>query len=672
MTKKESELIDIYNQGYITKIFENQRITFNKDIIFLKEEILKEFKAIETNLNSKYDKQNVNTVNKLYKFESTIEAMKNKIRDLSTLISSDKNIQQKILQLTEFKRTIGDKFITQEIGLKLNSSELKEAINKYDKILSESVIYPGIIGNNGQFKDFHEMIDYILFGINQFNLFKDKNSVDFKDYTIKIDNLCKSLKAQSESIVSSCNNYCSKKKGEMLTKFENIVYAQEEKITDFKRNNDEMRRNIDDKIKELNNIIKNENEIKEEIYQYYEKEKKMLNEYKKEIEKEFEKYKYEFTLINKRLKVINKKIKNEKNNNKEIIVENKEHNSKSNQNSRINLKKSQIGSSIIKKYIYGEVNYNKSENSFSKKKSNKNSNKKLIEKRMTLGPDKLQDIVKNNDIKKNSDLIDVGSEKSSKDNIQNEDEEIFSNSSYDNYGNKTNNNKIDSRNKNKNILKMPSLLNNDEEQSNEIYSTKQKAYQLLKFKNKNDKISNKNNFGDFNNKDKNKMIRQLRSIGNNNDIVNFETKKNKKINNNASVDFYETINTKKYNYYSIFNNYKNIQIKNTKNKLNVIEVNFDKKFESVKEKDDLKDLIKKIKENRNFTTDRKNNNKRRNKVMKLTRSNSGIGNINNGTLYKNKMIKEEVKNFKSLDNINNFNSTKNSFNRTKFYLSKNN
>ena len=391
MTKKESELIDIYNQGYITKIFENQRITFNKDIIFLKEEILKEFKAIETNLNSKYDKQNVNTVNKLYKFESTIEAMKNKIRDLSTLISSDKNIQQKILQLTEFKRTIGDKFITQEIGLKLNSSELKEAINKYDKILSESVIYPGIIGNNGQFKDFHEMIDYILFGINQFNLFKDKNSVDFKDYTLKIDNLCKSLKAQSESIVSSCNNYCSKKKGELLTKFENIV------------------RNIDDKIKELNNIIKNENEIKEEIYQYYEKEKKILNEYKKEIEKEFEKYKYEFTLINKRLKVINKKIKNEKNNNKEIIVENKEHNSKSNQNSRINLKKSQIGSSIIKKYIYGEVNYNKLENSFSKKELNKNSNKKLTEKRMTLGPDKLQDIVKNNDIKKNSDLIDVGS-----------------------------------------------------------------------------------------------------------------------------------------------------------------------------------------------------------------------------------------------------------------------
>ena len=56
----------------------------------------------------------------------------------------------------------------------MNSSELKETINKYYKILSEIVVYPGIIGNNGQFKDFHEMIDYILFGINQLMYLKIK------------------------------------------------------------------------------------------------------------------------------------------------------------------------------------------------------------------------------------------------------------------------------------------------------------------------------------------------------------------------------------------------------------------------------------------------------------------------------------------------------------------
>ena len=76
--KNENETTDVYNTSNIVKIFENQRITLNKDIIFLKEDILKDFKRIENSLNMKYEKQNSNTVNKLYKFESIIEAMKTK------------------------------------------------------------------------------------------------------------------------------------------------------------------------------------------------------------------------------------------------------------------------------------------------------------------------------------------------------------------------------------------------------------------------------------------------------------------------------------------------------------------------------------------------------------------------------------------------------------------
>ena len=224
--KNEIEPTDTYNNNKIVKIFENQRITLNRDIIFLKEDILKDFKRIETNLNTKYEKLNANVVNKLYKFESIIEAMKTRIDDLSSLISTDKNIQQKVLQLTEFKRKITDKVMNQEIALKVNSAELKESINKYDRILTDSVIYPGIIGNNGQFRDFHEMIDFILLGINQFNTFKEKNAVDFKDYAIKIENLYKSLKAQTDSIVSSCNTYCTKQIGSFDAKIGKMINSQ--------------------------------------------------------------------------------------------------------------------------------------------------------------------------------------------------------------------------------------------------------------------------------------------------------------------------------------------------------------------------------------------------------------------------------------------------------------
>ena len=63
--KNENEITDLYNNGNMTKIFENQRVILNKDIIFLKEDILKDFKRIETNLNSKYEKQNSNITNKI-------------------------------------------------------------------------------------------------------------------------------------------------------------------------------------------------------------------------------------------------------------------------------------------------------------------------------------------------------------------------------------------------------------------------------------------------------------------------------------------------------------------------------------------------------------------------------------------------------------------------------
>ena len=214
--KNENETTDVYNTSNIVKIFENQRITLNKDIIFLKEDILKDFKRIENSLNMKYEKQNSNTVNKLYKFESIIEAMKTKIDDLSSIISTDKNIQQKVLQLTEFKRTTTNKLMNQDIAIKVNSSELKEAINKYDKILSDSVIYPRIIGKNCKHKNFHELIDYVIQEINQLNLFKNKINLDsMTSFKKKIDGtldtfkiLIKALAVSRQKGLLSCVTFC--------------------------------------------------------------------------------------------------------------------------------------------------------------------------------------------------------------------------------------------------------------------------------------------------------------------------------------------------------------------------------------------------------------------------------------------------------------------------------
>ena len=75
--------------------------------------------------------------------------MNNKIFELSILIPTDKNIQQKVATFQDFKEKVSDKLISQQLSIKINELVMKDAINRYVKILSESIIYQGLIGNNG-------------------------------------------------------------------------------------------------------------------------------------------------------------------------------------------------------------------------------------------------------------------------------------------------------------------------------------------------------------------------------------------------------------------------------------------------------------------------------------------------------------------------------------------
>ena len=101
-----------YSSENISKIFDTQRKNLKEDILFFKEEILKEFHQIETKLNIKYDKFNTNSSSKLETFENNIKTMNDKISELSSLISVDKNTQEKIsqLQLHAFKEKVGEDY----------------------------------------------------------------------------------------------------------------------------------------------------------------------------------------------------------------------------------------------------------------------------------------------------------------------------------------------------------------------------------------------------------------------------------------------------------------------------------------------------------------------------------------------------------------------------------
>ena len=530
--------IDISSEN-ITKIFSNQRKNLKQDILYLKDDILKDFKQIESKLNTKYEKINSTTLSKLDNFEKAIQTMKQKIFDLSSLISTDKNIQQKVSQLYEFKTKTEETFITQELSLKNNAKELKDAINNYDKIIYNSVIYPGIIGNNSKFNNFHQLIDYVLQNISQFTTFKDKSILDFKSYKNKLESLVSSFKIESESIMNNAKEYVNKKNEELEQKFKDILNNQESRIFDLRLENNKLGLSLENKIDKLNNERKKMLDIKNEIYNKFNEEVSLLKDLNKVVVKKFENYQNEFKLIKNRFTSLSEFIKDVRFriNMGELI---KKRDIKS-MSEKIDFTKKQklensniLAKSIIKKYINGEVGLNEVthprkrqksiavvENNFLYNLKNYKYNSQSVSfnkenKRMTLGPDNLMNFRRlQNSFTKNSVENSIYSEKSNNSISEEKDEDI----DYMNIFKESN-----KENKEKEInINLPNDLKDDKKKENINENNISYLYEDInenKNSEKKDNISNNKNLDD--------------NFKKNNIIIKKDSKKNI-VNNNNNI-----------------------------------------------------------------------------------------------------------------------------------------
>ena len=511
----------------IPRIFESQRKNLKQDILFLKEDILKDFREIEIKLNTKYEKQNSNTLTKLHKFENTIEAMNNKIFELSTLISTDKNIQQKVANLQDFKEKVSDKLVSQEIAIKTNESVMKDSINKYDKIISESVIYPGVIGGTGRFQTFHQLIDYLLLNITQFINFKDKNMIDFKGYKTKLESLFKSLKAQTDSIVTSTNKYTNKRILDSEKIIKQLINNNESKIYDIKLENNKFNSYIEGKIDEKYNEIKRLVEIRTDLCSKIEEEIDLLKDFNKGVSIKFENNENEINIIKDKFKIFsesieemqflskkdsnildfmkNSKIKNNNNiNNNKFFNINNSYNINNSNHNRFS-RRGTLAKSIIKQYISGEIGLNELENPIKRQKStlineneiiniiNSNSDKYKSKyksnysldnisrgKRLTLSPDKFRSILDKNLLNK---FMEINSEKTILDRSINSisEEKSEDNENIYSFRDNSNDKKINV-DKNNNLLKEE--INNDDKMVNKDKNREGDKIILLKNENK--------------------------------------------------------------------------------------------------------------------------------------------------------------------------------------------
>ena len=286
--------------------------SIKSELIYFKEEILKDMKSKLNKMASKYESQKDDLTQKIQNMEIKLQTLVEKVVTLSNSVVINNSLAEKVDNLVKFKLTTIDTLQTNETKLKAQSSQIKDIIYKLDVFMNENIYYKGIIGPSGncKFTNFHQFIDYLLQNIKQLNIFKNKTTnVENKSPQNKMDNVIESLRKEMTYNLNNNYNYIKTAIDECEKRIKSNLNIYDDKIMELRLDShksinelkeyfdnvnkewkiiDELKANLSDKIKEelkgLETILTNKIEdYHKECINNYEKNHKLIEDlYKKE------------------------------------------------------------------------------------------------------------------------------------------------------------------------------------------------------------------------------------------------------------------------------------------------------------------------------------------------------------------------------------------------------
>ena len=261
MTTKEDPIISL------------SKSTFGKknDLMQFKEETLRDFKQIQKRITERYENIDIEMRERLEAYEKRITTYENKIMELSNLINTDKTIREKVDNLMEFKEKTDDHLLTEKIRLDNFRNDLKSNVERIDKILTDSVIYPGIIGGISKYKTFHDLIDYLLTQTSQTLTFREKSILDFKSYKTKLENIISSFNNQINNLLNTTSEFTKTCVQEAEERMKSIYNIFDDRLQDARIENANYAIGLEKATEVLKKELENLYVVKNELYEKVDK-----------------------------------------------------------------------------------------------------------------------------------------------------------------------------------------------------------------------------------------------------------------------------------------------------------------------------------------------------------------------------------------------------------------
>ena len=357
----------------------NIKPNLNSELLFFKNEILGELRMLENKLLKKLEQKTDTSHKKMVQLETNYDTLNKKIFSMSNFYSENTTMKDKLENLFKAKTSIEETIYIHEYKLSSIAKDLVTAINKYDKIIEKSILYPGLIGySSSKFNTFHNFIDYVMLNINQLNHFKDKTmGLDLKQYKNKLETTIDGFKKQTEEIITNNKVYTSKLIKNLENKFRNDFELYDQKLFNLKIKNTEQVMGLEKLTTKLINDLESITDMKNKIEKSYEASIQILRWHYIYTENRMNQCVKDYDDIKKRMDLIIEALKGFKGGNNPNLPEILRELSNLEENTKEHSKKIKA-ESLLKKYIVGEMNMEQisqlSKKSSSKLASNEGKN----------------------------------------------------------------------------------------------------------------------------------------------------------------------------------------------------------------------------------------------------------------------------------------------------------
>ena len=245
------------------------------DLLFFKNDLLKDFRNMESKLNEKILNSNEEHLKILNSYENKFLAQNEKIEYLSNLITDYFRKEKFEKHFEEFRASIKDISAEMESKIYLLQDNIKDVLYKQQKFFNENLLYPGIIGNKCKFKDFHAFVDYVLESIHQIEDYQEMlKAYELHKLKKNLENDLGTIKLQIKNNFQILSNFTTEKINESEEKMKKVLDDYNTQFVDVRIENNKNANYLEKKISEVSHNFDQIIKIRKEINKKYKEQEK--------------------------------------------------------------------------------------------------------------------------------------------------------------------------------------------------------------------------------------------------------------------------------------------------------------------------------------------------------------------------------------------------------------